>query len=348
MSRLHRRAPRTVIALTALALAASSLAACSAASPTAAEGVSGPVSDGAYPVTVEHVYGATTIDEKPERIVTLGWYSQDVVAALGEVPVGVEDFSWGSVDTYLPWFEDKVEELGGELPEIIEFTDAGEYDFEQILALAPDVILANHSGISETDYKRLTEIAPTVAFAKSTWASDREQLTLAIGSVLDKEDEAQALLDEADAAVASAADAHPEFDGIVFSYGWFLAEGETSLGLYLPRDPRVPLLEQLGFTYSPDVTALEKTTKEFYANVSLEELGNIESQFHIGWGNTPADVEHTLSDPLVSRWAPITSGSYYFFEDQRLAWATTAPSVLSIPSTIDDLADALASAVPTR
>lgn len=347
MSRLHRRAPRTVIALTALVLAASSLAGCSASSD-AASGPSEQASSGSYPVTVEHVYGETTIDEKPERIVTLGWYSQDVVAALGEVPVGVEDFTWGNVDTYLPWFKDRVEELGGELPEIIEFTDAGEYDFEQILALAPDVILANHSGISETDYKRLTEIAPTVAFAESTWASDREQLTLSVGSVLGKEDEAQKLLDESDAAIEAAADAHPEFQGIVFSYGWFLAEGETSLGLYLPRDPRVPLLEQLGFEYSPDIAALEDTTKEFYANVSLEELGDIESQFHIGWGNTPEDVEHTIADPLVSRWAPIAAGSSYFFEDQRLAWATTAPSVLSIPSTIDDLADALAGAVPAN
>lgn len=345
MSRLLRRAPRTLTAITALAITASSLAACSS-SPDSDEAVSGQASSGSYPVTVEHVYGETTIDDKPERIVTLGWYSQDVVAALGEVPVGVEDFSWGNVDTYLPWFKEEVEELGGELPEIIEFTDAGEYDFEQILALAPDVILANHSGISETDYKRLTEIAPTVAFAKSTWASDRDQLTLAIGSVLDKEEEAQELLDQADAAVAAAAAAHPEFEGVVFSYGWFLAEGETSLGLYLPRDPRVPLLEQLGFTYSPDIAALEETTKEFYANVSLEELGDIDSQFHIGWGNTPEDVTHTVSDPLVSRWAPIANDSYYFFDDQRLAWATTAPSVLSIPSTIDDLADALSGAVP--
>lgn len=347
MSRPHRRAQRALIALTAFALTASSLAACSATTesdPGSAE----ESTSGAYPVTVEHVYGETTIDEKPERIVTLGWYSQDVVAALGEVPVGVEDFTWGNVDTYLPWFKDQVEELGGELPEIIEFTDAGDYDFEQILALAPDVILANHSGISETDYKRLTEIAPTVAFEKSTWASDREQLTLSIGAVLDKEDEAQKLLDDADAAIAAAAAAHPEFDGIVFSYGWFLAEGETSLGLYLPRDPRVPLLEQLGFTYSPNIAALEDTTKEFYANVSLEELGDIESQFHVGWANVPADVAHTIADPLVSRWAPIAADSYYFFDDQRLAWATTAPSVLSIPSTIDDLADALAGAVPAN
>lgn len=344
MSRPFRRASRAAIALIALTVVASPLASCAAAQDT--DGGTAQQASGAYPVEVQHAYGETEIASKPERIVTLGWYSQDVVAALGEVPVGVEDFSWGNVDTYLPWFADRVDDLGGELPEIIEFTDAGEYDFEQILALAPDVILANHSGISETDYKRLSEIAPTVAFATSTWASDREDLTLTIGTVLDKEDEAQKLLDDADAAIAAAAEAHPEFRGVVFSYGWFLGEGETSLGLYLPRDPRVPLIEQLGFTGSPDVADLSGTTKEFYADVSLEKLGDIDSQFHIGWANTTDDVEHTISDPLVSRWAPIAAGSYYFFTDQRLAWATTAPSVLSIPSTIDDVADALADALP--
>lgn len=335
---------RALIAVTAITLSVASLSACTATQSTTGDSTS-QSADG-YPLVVDHAYGETEIAEKPERIVTLGWYSQDVVAALGEVPVGVEDFSWGNVDTYLPWFADKVEELGGELPEIIPFTDAGEYDFEQILALAPDVILANHSGISETEYERLTEIAPTVAFTTSTWASDRDELTLTIGSVLGKQDEAQQLLDEADAAIDAAAAAHPEFEGVVFTYGWYLAEGETSLGLYLPRDPRVPLIEQLGFVGSPDVAALEDTTDEFYADLSLEEIGDIESQFHIGWANTPEDVEHTVTDPLISRWAPIAADAYYFFEDQRLAWATTAPSVLSIPSTIDDLADALSGALP--
>ncbi|WP_180968926.1 ABC transporter substrate-binding protein [Microbacterium aurantiacum] len=346
MSRKHRRAPRTLVALTTLVMSASLLAACSS-NPAEASGAGDDGGSGAYPVTVEHVYGETTITEKPERIFTLGWYSQDVVAALGEVPVAVEDFTWGNVDTYLPWFKDKVEELGGELPEIIEFTDAGEYDFEAILALAPDVILANHSGISENDYKRLTEIAPTVGFAESAWASDREELTLTVGKVLDQEDAAQKLLDEADAAVEAAAEAHPEFQDIVFTYGWFLAEGETSFDFYLPRDPRVPLIEQLGFVYSPDVAALESTTKEFVAKVSLEELSDIESQFHIGWANAPEEIEGTVESPLVARWTPIAAGSYYFFDDQVLGWATTAPSVLSIPATIHDLADALASAVPS-
>ncbi|MDO5082058.1 MAG: hypothetical protein Q4D89_01485 [Arachnia propionica] len=79
-------------------------------------------------MTITHVFGETTITERPQRVVTLGWYSQDVVAALGVVPVGVEDFTWGTVKEYLPWFKDKVAELGGELPELLRHDDAGAYD----------------------------------------------------------------------------------------------------------------------------------------------------------------------------------------------------------------------------
>jgi len=331
-----------------VATAALALTACSASgSPAASDGAAA-VSEG-YPVTIEHVFGETEIAEKPERIVTIGWYSQDVAAALGVVPVGVEDLSWGDVDTYLPWFADKVEDLGEELPEVLKLNDSYDFDYEQILALDPDVILALHSGIDEKTYDRLSEIAPTVGYADKVWSSDREDITLKIGRILGQEEAAQVLLDESDAAIAAAAEAHPEFEGVVFTYGWYLAEGETSVDLYLQRDPRVQLTEELGFVSSPQVISSADTTEDFTFALSLEELVDVESQFHIGWGNSAEDVTRTVENPLISRWAPIANGSYYFFDDDfRLAWATTAPSVLSIPVTVDDIADELASGLKTN
>ena len=337
---------RLITSLALIASAALTLTACAA--PGTSESGSTAADSDAYPVTIEHVFGETEITEKPERIVTIGWYSQDVAAALGVVPVGVEDFSWGNVDTYLPWFVDKVDELGGELPEILKLNDSYDYDYEQILALDPDVILALHTGIDETTYDRLSEIAPTVAYADKVWSSDRDELTLNIGRVLGKEEEAQALLDQSDEAIAAAADAHPEFAGVVFTYGWYLAEGETSVDLYLQRDPRVTLTEELGFVSSPQVVASADTTEDFTFALSLEEIGDVESEFHIGWGNSAEDVARTVENPLLSRWAPIASGSYYFFDDDfALAWATTAPSVLSIPATVGEIADELASGLKT-
>ena len=44
--------------------------------------------EGAFPVTIEHAYGETTVEQEPERVVALGWSDPDVVLSLGVVPVG--------------------------------------------------------------------------------------------------------------------------------------------------------------------------------------------------------------------------------------------------------------------
>lgn len=41
-----------------------------------------------YPVTIEHEVGETVIEEKPTRIVTLSEEVAELVAVLGEKPVG--------------------------------------------------------------------------------------------------------------------------------------------------------------------------------------------------------------------------------------------------------------------
>src|SRR5690349_18320733 len=46
----------------------------------------------AYPVTIEHKYGSTTITEFPERIVLVGLTEQDALLALGVVPVATREW----------------------------------------------------------------------------------------------------------------------------------------------------------------------------------------------------------------------------------------------------------------
>ena len=78
--------------LVLLALLALPLAACgSEAEPSTASGAPG----GAFPVTVEHKFGATTVEKAPERVVTVGYTDQDAALAVGVVPVAVGDFLGG-------------------------------------------------------------------------------------------------------------------------------------------------------------------------------------------------------------------------------------------------------------
>ena len=320
------------------------MAGCAATGDTAAE----TDSSGAFPVTLEHIYGETTITEKPERVITIGWNSQDVVAALGVVPVAVSDFSWGTVDTYLPWFADKVEELGGELPEILTTTATGEFDYEQILSLEPDVILAPHSGVTEEEYQRLSEIAPTVAYEKVAWGAAWQDVTRTVGLALGQGEEAEALIDSTNAVIDAHAAEHPEFKGKTFTYGWAWVEGDTDLGLYMRSDARELVMEQLGFTPAAEIERLSETSTNFYEFVSLEELDTVDADLYIAWANSDDEVTAMVSQPLIAKWAPIAEKKYYFMPEQELGWASSQPSVLSIPWSLDIIVPDLAAVIAAQ
>src|SRR5690625_2119782 len=95
-----------------------------------------------YPITVEHAFGETVIESKPERVATVQWGNHDVALALGIVPVGFSAANFGVQDDsgLLPWTVEKLDELGVTDPNVFQDTDG--LDFEAISDANPDVILA--------------------------------------------------------------------------------------------------------------------------------------------------------------------------------------------------------------
>src|SRR5690349_7277696 len=73
--------------LVALSAACSSAAEAPARQTTQAE-----TAGSAFPVTIEHKHGSTTIPSAPTRVVTVGWNDQDFVLALGVVPVSTRQW----------------------------------------------------------------------------------------------------------------------------------------------------------------------------------------------------------------------------------------------------------------
>jgi iron complex transport system substrate-binding protein len=78
-----------------LLLAAVSFSACGSDddAPTAAgEGTTSTEPAAAFPVTVEHRSGSTTVPTAPERIAVVGLTEQDIVLALGQVPIATTEW----------------------------------------------------------------------------------------------------------------------------------------------------------------------------------------------------------------------------------------------------------------
>src|SRR5215207_8052308 len=128
---------------------ATSTTAIAAVAPTAAASTSSAGGDeqdeqaAAFPVTIEHKYGASTIDAEPTRVVTVGFADQDALLALGVIPVGIRDWYGDQPNAVWPWATD---ELGDATPEVLS---SSELNYEQIKALDPDLIVGVTSGMTE-------------------------------------------------------------------------------------------------------------------------------------------------------------------------------------------------------
>ncbi|MGW0665544.1 iron-siderophore ABC transporter substrate-binding protein [Streptomyces sp. NPDC002746] len=318
--------------------------------PDTAKAESGSAS-GAFPVSIKHGHGTTTIKAKPKRVVAVSWMSLDVVAALGTVPVGVDKQWGGDKRGYTPWFRDTVEKLGGPLPETLNYGDAGEIDFEQILSLKPDLIVGLYSGISDVDYKRLSGIAPTIPYLNKPWDGGTwQEMTRTIGKAMGETKRAEGLVTDVRGRLAAVTEEHPEFKGRTFTYGVALTPGSTEVGLYLNYDARVRLLTEMGFRNTPSMKAIASTAKgtNWYGGVSLEKLDTIDADIFVGWANGADEVPYTLKDPLFSRWKPIAGKNYAFVQDPAMGMATSGPSVLSIPWALKRYVPMLADAVAGR
>jgi len=328
------RAPLTVLAAMPLAMAA--LSGCgSAAGEEQTSGSS--ANDGAFPVTIEHTFGGTTIEEQPERVVVLGWSAQDTVYALGLEPVGMPEYPFGGGDDgVLPWNDEYFD------PDVTTLLDTADGPpLEAIAALQPDVILAPYEGFDEAVYDSLTGIAPTVAYPGEAWTTPWREQTRMIGTALGLADEAEQLIDESDDRVAEIASEHPEFEGLTFAYTSMSAE---ALYLYLPTDPRVQLIEDLGFTVAPSVGELSAGSEEsFYAELSLERAPEIESDVLVGFTDGLSAVE-VAALPIYGQVPAIQDDAAVLIDDESFAAAVSSVSVLSTPFVLDRLVDQLAAA----
>ncbi|GAB3064394.1 iron-siderophore ABC transporter substrate-binding protein [Salinicoccus sesuvii] len=298
-----------------------------------------------YPMTIEHAFGETVIEEQPERIATIQWGNQDIALALGVEPVGFSAANFGVQDDsgLLPWTKERLDELGVENPNVFQDTDG--LDFEAIADSNPDVILAAYSGITQEDYDLLTEIAPVVAYPEAPWATAWREQVMMNAKGMGMEEEGQQLIEDTEALVEEKVAEYPQVEGKQVVWTNFSAEDLSQMHIYTPADSRVKFLEELGMTVPEGVTDMIDDEESYSLNLSSENAQALsEADILVGYGNQEL-LETLQADPLLGEIPAIERGSVVFIESDSPIVAAGTPTPLSISYTIDEYMEMIGEAV---
>ncbi|WP_306367720.1 ABC transporter substrate-binding protein [Nocardiopsis sp. CC223A] len=297
---------------------------------------------GGYPLTVEHRFGATEIPAEPQRIVTVGLTDVDAVLALGAGPrlVGVTDFYEEFAYGVWPWAQGS---LGGATPEVIPRPEGDRPDLELIAALEPDLIVGLSSALTQEDHDALSVLAPTVA--QLGGFPDRgapwDEMTLAIGRALNREEEAAGLVAGVKGRFAGVSASHPQFQGA----SAVVAERLDGTFLVLsPADPRSRFLEALGFEVPAEVT--EPAGDSGAAPLAEEDLGLLDRDLLV-WnaGFSPGLREELADHRVYQSLDAVAQGRALIVDDVVVSGALAWSTVLSLPFALERLVPRIAAAV---
>jgi iron complex transport system substrate-binding protein len=301
---------------------------------------------GAFPVTIEHAFGETVIESQPERVATVAWSNQEVPIALGVVPVGMAEVTWGDDDGdgVLPWVEEKLEELGAETPVLFDETDG--IDFEAVADTQPDVILAAYSGLTQEEYDTLSKIAPVVAYPEVAWGTSYQDMIRLNSAALGLTDEGDVLIEELQGEVDAALANHPALADSTVLFSYIDPSDFSQIGFYTSLDTRPGFLESLGLPL-PTVVAEESDGELFYTSVSAEQADRFaDVDVFVTYGDAGGSIiEQLQADPLLSQIPAISEGRIAILEESTPLAASANPSPLSIGWGIDPYFALLAGAL---
>lgn len=287
-------------------------------------------SGSAFPVTVTHKYGETTVTEEPTRVVTVGVTEQDIVLQLGVTPVAVTEWYGEKPFATWPWAQ---ELLGDAEPEVLSTADG--FELERIAALEPDLIVGTNSGMSKKEYELFAQLAPTIPAVEGStpYFSPWREQTVQIARALGKEAEGQAIVDDIDARYAEVAEAHPEWAGrtATFSQG-----GPYDGELYVyPPGLSTDFLTDLGFTIT---TGFEDYVPELgsQALISAENVGLIDADV-IVFATESTDMFDELQAFGTVGNLDAVAGNRAVYTDETLAGAIYFDTPLAHDYILDNL-----------
>ncbi|PRX44704.1 iron complex transport system substrate-binding protein [Prauserella shujinwangii] len=291
---------------------------------------------GAFPVTIQHRYGATTIESEPKRVVTVGLTEQDALLALGIVPVATTRWLGDDPGAVGAWARDELGEA--QPPEVLD--DTGGVQFEKVAAQRPDLIVGIYSSLTKEDYEKLSQIAPTIAPPEGypDFGVPWQEVTKTVGKAVGRAGEADRLVGDVERRLAEARRAHPEFAGATA----LVATVFDGYWVYGSDDPRTRTLTALGFRLPEEVD--KAIGDQFGANISRERVDLLDTDA-IVWLLADGDAK-LREDAAYQNLRVVEEGRQVFIDDgSDYGKAVSFVSVLSLPYVLDRLVPQLAAAV---
>ncbi|MET9536471.1 iron-siderophore ABC transporter substrate-binding protein [Streptomyces sp. NPDC006553] len=298
-----------------------------------AAGPAGKAPAGAFPVTIKSALGSAVIKDKPKRVVTLGQGSAETAIALGNVPVGIEEYPWGSDKSgYLPWIHDAVKKSGAPLPK--QFKGGEELDIEAITELEPDVILAPWSGLTQKQYDILKDIAPTVAYPEKAWSTNWDQQIEIVAKALGQPEKAKELESKIETQLADAAASRPNYKNVTFSY--IYNTGPGTLGVFKPEEQRVAMVSKLGLKVDPIVNTFPETEGTDSALIGLENANKLaKSDIAFTFYMDEKSRKTVEAQPLYAAIPAVKKDALVYSHDTPFVTASSMINPLTVPYSIE-------------
>ncbi|WP_309237089.1 iron-siderophore ABC transporter substrate-binding protein [Actinomadura sp. BRA 177] len=335
--------PHGLRVIAVLAVLLGGLMACGDSSETEEASAGGAA--GAFPVTIKHALGTTTVEAKPQRVATVNWANHEVPLALGVVPVGMAAANFGddNGDGVLPWVEKRLKELNAKTPVLFDENDG--IDFEAVADTKPDVILAGYSGLTKQDYDTLSQIAPTVAYPDAPWATPWREVIRINSKAIGLADEGEKLIKGVEDDVKAAVAKHPQLNGKSVMFMTHVDPNDVSqIGFYTTHDTRTLFFEDLGMKIPGSVAEASKGTDKFVLTRSAEQIDLFNDvDIIVGYGDDKL-VKQISKDPLLSKIPAVKRGSMYFLPETKPLGTAANPTPLAISWVLEDYVKALADA----
>jgi iron complex transport system substrate-binding protein len=327
--------------LTLFAAAALALSACGSddePSSSAGSDSTTTTASASFPVTVEHRFGSTTVEQEPERVAVVGLTEQDIVLELGVVPIATTEWYGEQPSAVWPWAQEK---LGGAKPTVLSTADG--FQFEKVASLEPDLIIGTNSGMTKEDYDKFSAIAPTVAGVKggTDYFSPWDQQTELVAAALGKAEQGKQLVQDVKDAYAKSAAEHPDFEGKTAT---FIQNAFYDGKIYAyPEGLGTEFLEYLGFVINPKLKEI-KTPKGEQVGLSEERFDLADADVMVFATEEEGDIGALEKVPTFEKLGAVRDGRVVYTDD-TLAGALYFTTPLSLKYSLDRLVPALEAAV---